>query len=77
MPIDPVLVHWADDVVCVEEEHAHLVRNMLVAHSTKPVHVVDIPDNYAYRDPYLVKLMTEALHKLFPVNKAPPDNADW
>lgn len=67
IPVDSVLVSWADDIVVMEEWMADKIReDFLKRGATKPVHVVKIPDQYEYRDPYLVKLVTEAMHKLYP-----------
>lgn len=61
--VDPVLIEWADEIVCVSAE----IRDRLVAYvaeneidlSGKPVVVLDIPDIYQRRAPALVKLIED------------------
>lgn len=59
--VDAVLVRWADEIVCMTEDHATILRakfGKFLQH--RPVHVLDISDNYAYRDPELIKLIKQA-----------------
>lgn len=54
------LLRWAD-VICVMEQK-HKNRLMAEYHRTlenKPLHVLDIPDDYRYMDPALVQLLEE------------------
>ena len=53
IPVDRVLLHWADEVVCMSAEQAVQVRDML--EEDKPIVVLEIPDIYGYRDPELVE----------------------
>lgn len=58
IPVDEVLLHWADEIVCVEER----IKDALVAEfdvGNTPIKVLNIPDNYEYRDPVLMKLIKE------------------
>lgn len=67
VPLDLGLVLWADRVVCMDERQARRVRELLEEDgSTRPVHVLDVPDDYDYRDPRLVELLTTEFQKLFP-----------
>ena len=55
-------VRWADVIFVMEEKHksrllAAFPRSML----GKPIHVLDIPDAYAYMDPELVELLEAAV----------------
>lgn len=54
----PTLINWADEVVCMEEEHAVEVRK-LASRSEPKIIVLNIPDNFEYRDPYLMTLIAE------------------
>ena len=65
IPVDPVLIAWADEIITVEKE----LTDELISKfkPDKTVHTIEIPDQFGYRDPYLVKLMREALTKLYPV----------
>lgn len=53
VPLDDVLLHWADEIVCMEQEHADKIK------TDKPVIVLDIEDNYPYRHPDLMSLIKE------------------
>ena len=54
------LIVWADEVVCMENEHKNVVFNkMMEMDYYKPIHVLDIEDIYEYRNPKLVKLIKE------------------
>ncbi|MCO4855608.1 protein tyrosine phosphatase [Herbaspirillum sp. WGmk3] len=53
---------WADVILVMEEKH----RSRLKAEYTrllefKPVHVLDIPDDYKYMDPELITLLQQAV----------------
>ena len=55
-------IHWADVIVVMEQKH----KNRLVAEFTrllehKPIHVLDIPDEYRYMDPELVEMLEESV----------------
>lgn len=54
------LLHWADVICVMEQKH----KNRLMAEyhrilENKPLHVLDIPDDYRYMDPALVALLEE------------------
>lgn len=68
--LDDVLLEWADEVVVMDTRQEKVVRDMLNnsgADSRKPVHVLNVPDDYGYRDPELVSLLTSELLEVFPV----------
>jgi predicted protein tyrosine phosphatase len=67
IPVDDVLIHWADIVVCADQEHADM---LLQKHKPKTLVVLGIPDYYAFRHPTLIKLVTKALQEH---NLIPPD----
>jgi predicted protein tyrosine phosphatase len=56
IPVDRVLLHWADEIVCMNSEQAEQLRNLL-GDDDKPIVVLDIEDSYAYRDPELIELI--------------------
>lgn len=67
VPLDLGLVLWANEVVVMDERQAKRVRELLEADgSERPVHVLNVPDNFDYRAPELVELMTEEFTRLFP-----------
>lgn len=62
IPLTEDLIQWADEIVCMETEHKLNVMNKLMEWgypSVKPIIVLDIEDNYEYRNPTLVKLIKE------------------
>lgn len=65
IPIDTVLVEWADIIVCANKDHLPKVQNLLKENQTpeKPLFNLDLPDIYKTRDPELVTLIKERLTK--------------
>jgi predicted protein tyrosine phosphatase len=59
VPVDRVLLEWADEVVCMDDNQALSIRNML--EEPKRVIVLNIPDTYRYREPELI----EAIRKTY------------
>lgn len=58
IPVDDVLVAWADQIVCMERGHEEELLERFPGAKGKVV-VLGIMDNYAYRDPQLVRLITQ------------------
>lgn len=56
IPVDKVLLSWAEEVVCMTEEQATALKAML-GPVKKPVLSLNIDDSYAFRDRDLVKLI--------------------
>ncbi|MBB3063644.1 low molecular weight protein tyrosine phosphatase family protein [Microbulbifer rhizosphaerae] len=55
-------IRWADVIVVMEQKH----KNRLVTEFTrlldhKPIHVLEIPDEYKYMDPELVEILKETV----------------
>lgn len=66
--LDAVNVCWADEVVVMDKWQKEAVMELLKEYGwDKPVHVLNVPDDYGYRDPELVDLLTEELSKVFEV----------
>ena len=66
--VDQVLLTWSDVVVCMDETQRHHLEKLLEKFGmNKPVHNLEVEDDYDFRDPGLVKLMTEKFRVLFPV----------
>jgi len=66
VPVDEVLLTWADEVVCMSEEQAGTVRELLdnlKLYDPPRVICLDIPDQFKYRDPRLVKLIKDRYNK--------------
>lgn len=55
IPVDEVLLAWADEIVCMSPAHATKLRDM----TQKPIVCLDIPDDFAYRDPELMRLIKD------------------
>ena len=49
IPIDEVLIEWADVVVFADKEHKTTV-NQTQCLSGKEIYILDIPDNFGYND---------------------------
>jgi predicted protein tyrosine phosphatase len=56
IPVDDVLIAWADEIVCMTAEQGHKMAKK--AHD-KTILVLNIPDSFPYRDPELMKLIAE------------------
>jgi predicted protein tyrosine phosphatase len=57
--VDDVLLHWADEIVCVEDVHVRQIKERLdkLRIVDKPVISLGIPDSFAYMDNKLVLLI--------------------
>ena len=61
IPIDPVLIEWADEIVCMDVVQQITLKEK----TTKPVHSLGIGDSFDYRDPVLIEKATERLKQIF------------
>lgn len=61
VPVDRVLLEWADEIVVMSAQQAEQIRAML--EDEKPIVVLRIPDNFRYRDPELIQLIRESYDK--------------
>jgi len=58
-------VEWADVIFVMESDHKRqLVRAFRDAIEDRPVHVLDIPDEYRFMDPELVDLLRAGVSAL-------------
>lgn len=67
--VDDVLIKWADVIVCSETQIKDLLFNKFgdqLQH--RVVYDLEIPDNFAYRDPELIKIINERLKETDLVN---------
>ena len=55
IPVDQVLLEWADEIVCMDANQQIRLKEM----TKKPVYNLSIPDRFEYRDPELMKLIKE------------------
>ncbi len=62
--VDDVLLTWAQEIVCLDIDHFDALTqrfgDYLGRTETKPVLILNIPDNYRYRDPELMTRITKA-----------------
>lgn len=55
-------VHWADAIFVMEQKHkSRLVAGFTQLLADKPIHVLDIPDEYKYMDPELVEMLEQSV----------------
>jgi predicted protein tyrosine phosphatase len=57
--VDEFLIKWADEIVCMNETQKDILKFIIHKDITTPVYVLDVPDDYQYRDPELMKLIAE------------------
>ena len=63
VPVDSVMVEWADQIVCMEIDHTKaLLREFPLA--INKIVTLNIPDEFSYRDPELVRLIKERYDEL-------------
>jgi predicted protein tyrosine phosphatase len=59
IPVDEVLLEWADEIVCMEKVHLLQLKRM----TKKPVICLEIEDSFEYRNPKLVELIQKKYNK--------------
>ena len=62
IPVDEVLLSWAEEVVCMSKEQAEGIQELLDSlklYDPARVICLDIPDQFKYRDPQLVQLIKD------------------
>ena len=58
VPLDRVLLTWADEIVCVQSDHEGVVQRLLTDYNLNtPIVNLMIPDNFEYRDPELIEMI--------------------
>lgn len=57
--VDDVLLHWADEIICAED---WMVDEL--AEVDKPTYSLQLPDEYEYRQPELIKLIKERYEQI-------------
>jgi predicted protein tyrosine phosphatase len=67
-PLTDELVDWADIIVVMERMHRSKVRQRFGrALNGKPIICLDIPDNYTFMDPDLIRLLESRMARHLPV----------
>jgi predicted protein tyrosine phosphatase len=55
-------IRWADVIIVMEQKHkSRLVADFTRLLEHKPIHVLEIPDEYRYMDPELVDILKESV----------------
>jgi len=66
-PVTPELLAWADVILVMERAHrAKLNRMFSAALRGKRVVCLDVPDDFAYMDPELVRLLWDEVPRFVP-----------
>ena len=53
IPVDQVLLEWADEIVCMQPNQAYDLRKL----TNKRIICLSIKDNYEYRNPELIDII--------------------
>lgn len=68
IPMDEAHVYWADEILVMNKEQAFLAKQLLNnvnPDSITPIHTLDVPDNYGFRDPKLVDILRKMFMKMY------------
>lgn len=71
VPVDKVLLDWADEIVCMTKEQKEILDKL--ANPNCEVICLSIPDSFAYRDPQLIKLIKEKYDSHLGLAKEEPE----
>ena len=69
IPIDLAHCLWADEILCFEQEQKRLIQDILYEYNpniVQEIRVLDIPDNFEYKDPKLIELLEKEFQQLYP-----------
>jgi predicted protein tyrosine phosphatase len=64
IPVDDVLIEWADEVVCMDEYQQKVLREC----TTKPVFNLKISNNFEYRDKGLIEIIRRHYNQIIEEN---------
>ncbi len=65
IPVDQVLLSWAQEIVCVSQAHKERLEASLKEFGyNRTVLCLDIPDNFEYRDHTLIATIKDAYAKV-------------
>lgn len=55
-------IRWSDIIFVMEEKHkSRLIAEFAGLVDDKPIHILDIPDDYKYMDPELVEMLEQSV----------------
>ena len=69
--VDIVLLTWADEIICMDKNQARRINKMIADApygtflEADKIHVLDCPDNFGYRNPQLMKFMTDKFTAMY------------
>jgi predicted protein tyrosine phosphatase len=67
-PLTPELVEWADLIFVMEKAHRNKLSSKFKKYlSGKQVICLDIPDEYEYMDPVLIRILQSKVTRFLPV----------
>lgn len=67
-PIDPEMLRWADTIFVMEKTHRNkLQKRFRAAIGGKRIVCLDIPDDYEFMDPALVRLLEVRMARFLPL----------
>lgn len=65
IPVDDVLITWADDIICASAEHLREIQERFqLLLEGKRLYNLDIPDIYPYRAPALIEVIKKKLKEV-------------
>lgn len=65
IPVDEVLLTWAEEIVCMERDHYDYILDMLEKlKMSREVKVLNIPDRFSYREDALVKMIEQRYNEV-------------
>jgi predicted protein tyrosine phosphatase len=68
-PISADDVNWADVIIVMEQKHkSRVMADFARLLANKPIHVLDIPDEYKYMDPNLVAELQQSVGPLLGID---------
>ena len=66
-PLSPELVEWADIIFVMEKSHRNKIRSKFKRHlADTRVICLDIPDEYDFMDPELIKILKNKVGRFLP-----------
>ena len=66
-PVTPELLAWSDLIFVMEQAHRNKLSTKFRKHlGGKRIVCLDIPDDYAYMDPALVRLLRQKVERFLP-----------
>lgn len=65
-PLSPELLEWAELILVMESRHRRKLAEKFRRHlAGKPIHSLNIPDDYAFMQPELVQLLRQRVPPYF------------